>query len=163
MVVFVNDLFPLAVLWGGFGPLWGVTQLPQDVTQLPVATGWCQVVEDACVVGFQKSNLVLSSTKFDFGTFWRASCQRTAASRPFQTLPMSQGGPSRAGLESRLGQALARGRDSFWRGSELSSTVPRRPKFAQRPFQTLPMSHGRAFQGWPGASSGPSLGQGETG
>ena len=46
------------------------------------------------------------------------------AQRPFQTLPMSQGGPSRAGLEPRLGQALARGRlDSFWRGSELSSTA----------------------------------------
>ena len=26
-------------------------------------------VEDACADGFKKSNLVLSSTKFDFGTF----------------------------------------------------------------------------------------------
>ena len=55
-----------------------VTKLPQEVTQLPQDVS--QLPKDSGVVGFKKSNLVLSSTKFDFGLFWRASCQRTAAS-----------------------------------------------------------------------------------
>ena len=34
----------------------------------------CQLTKDSGVVEFQKSTLVLSSTKFEFGLFWRASC-----------------------------------------------------------------------------------------